>query len=379
MHIFFLSPEFPRKNAVHGGIGTFLLTFSKKLIENGHQVTVAGINGNSYVDEIIDGVRVVIFPNSKAKLVGWWRNFSKISEFIDKLNKVQPIDIVEGSELSLAFLDKNPVIKYVIRLHGGHHFFAEGEKRGINKWKGFQEVKSFQKADAFVAVSDYVKVHTAKYLSYHGKPIEIINYPISFDKFYPADPRKAVKNRLVFAGTVCEKKGIRQLIEALPFIAKKVPDISLEVYGRDWAFPDGKSYIAFLKETMASDVLKRVRFHGAVSHDQLPGFYEMAEICIFPSHMETQGLVAPEAMAMEKPVIFSQTGPGPETIDHGVNGWLCDPLQPESIANTVLLALEAKDRFPEIGKAARAKALQKFDPDRITQANLDFFKKILHP
>ena len=95
--------------------------------------------------------------------------------------------------------------------------------------------------------------------------------------------------------------------------------------------------------------------------------------------METQGLVAPEAMAMEKPVIFSQTGPGPETIDHGVNGWLCDPLQPESIANTVLLALEAKYRFPEIGKAARAKALRKFDPDRITQANLDFFKKILQP
>ena len=60
-------------------------------------------------------------------------------------------------------------IKYVIRLHGGHHFFAEAENRGINKWKGFQEKRSFKKADAFIAVSNYVKNHTATYLSYYNK------------------------------------------------------------------------------------------------------------------------------------------------------------------------------------------------------------------
>ncbi|RIW12248.1 glycosyltransferase family 1 protein [Algoriphagus lacus] len=378
MHICFLSPEFPRKGATHGGIGTFLLTFSKKLIENGHQVTVAGINGGKLIDEQIDGVRVVTFPASKAKLIGWWRNFSVISDFIDQTHEGHPIDIVEGSELTLAFLRKNPAIKYLIRLHGGHHFFAEGEKRGVNKWKGFQEKKSFQKADGFVAVSDYVKTHTETYLSYHSKPIEVINYPISFDKFYPADPEKTIPFRLVFAGTVCEKKGIRQLIAALPIVAEKFPKIHLEVYGRDWLFPDGRSYIGFLKESISEEILNRVQFHGAVSHDSLPGFYEQAEICIFPSHMETQGLVAPEAMAMEKPVIFSELGPGKETIDHGVNGWLCNPHSPESIAAVIIEALNAKDRFNEIGKSARKKALEKFDPDRMTAKNLEFYQKILN-
>lgn len=378
MHICFLSPEYPRKGSTHGGIGTFLLTFSKSLIDKGHQVTVAGINGDRFIDEMIDGVRVVIFPSSKAKLIGWWRNFSDISDFIDRVNAVHPIDIVEGSELSFAFLRKTPGIKYLIRLHGGHHFFAEGEKRVVNKWKGFQEKKSFRKADAFVAVSEYVKSHTAKYLSYHGKPIEVINYPISFAKFYPADPKKAVPFRLVFAGTVCEKKGIRQLIQALPLVSEKFPEIHLEVYGRDWLFPDGKSFISFLEESFRKEVLQRVTFHGPVSHDQLPGYYEQAEICIFPSHMETQGLVAPEAMAMEKPVIFSKTGPGTETIDHGVNGWLCDPHQPENIAQTIIEALNAKERFFEIGKAARKKALVKFDAEKMTLKNLEFYQKVLN-
>lgn len=378
MHICFLSPEFPRKGATHGGIGTFLLTFSKKLIENGHQVTVAGINGGKFIDEQIDGVRVVTFPASKAKLIGWWRNFSVISDFIDQTQEGHPIDIVEGSELTLAFLRKNPDIKYLIRLHGGHHFFAEGEKRGVNKWKGFQEKKSFQKADGFVAVSDYVKTHTETYLSYHSKPIEVINYPISFEKFYPADPKKTIPFRLVFAGTVCEKKGIRQLIAALSIVAEKFPKIHLEVYGRDWLFPDGRSYIGFLTESISEVILNRVQFHGAVSHDSLPGSYEQAEICIFPSHMETQGLVAPEAMAMGKPVIFSELGPGKETIDHGVNGWLCNPHSPESIAAVIIEALNAKDRFNEIGKSARKKALEKFDPDRMTAKNLEFYQKILN-
>jgi glycosyltransferase involved in cell wall biosynthesis len=177
---------------------------------------------------------------------------------------------------------------------------------------------------------------------------------------------------------VCEKKGIRQLIQALPMVAVKYPGIHLEVYGRDWLFPDGKSYISYLKESFPEEILNRVNFHGPVSHDQLPGFYEQAEICIFPSHMETQGLVAPEAMAMEKPVIFSKTGPGTETIDHGVNGWLCDPHDPESIAQTIREALSAKERFSEIGKAARLKALAKFDPEKMTLKNLEFYQKVLN-
>lgn len=377
MHICFLSQEYPKKGTTYGGIGTFLLTFTDCLIKLGHQVTIVGIDGTVEKDEWINGIRVVTFPRSKAKFIGWWRNYSKISAFLKELHIRQPIDILEGSELSLAFVQKVDDIPKVIRLHGGHHFFAEGEQRGVNKWKGFQEKKSFLKANGFVAVSDYVKTHTAVYLSYRDKPIEVINYPISFEKFYPADPKKTVPFRLVFAGTVCEKKGIRQLIQAIPLLVKEFPEIHLEVYGRDWLFPDGRSYIGFLKESIDAKVLERVHFHGAVSHDSLPEFYEKAEICIFPSHMETQGLVAPEAMAMQKPVIFSVLGPGTETIDHGVNGWLCDPHSPESIAFTIKEALNSKERFVEIGKAARKKALEKFDPDRMTAKNLEFYQKIL--
>jgi len=129
MHICFLSQEFPRKGASHGGIGTFLATFTRSLINRGHQVTVVGVTGSKFEDQMMDGVRVVNFPGSKAQLIAWWRNYQRVDDFLTTLHKEHPIDIVEGSELTLAFLNKKKGIKYVIRLHGGHHFFAEGEKK----------------------------------------------------------------------------------------------------------------------------------------------------------------------------------------------------------------------------------------------------------
>lgn len=377
MHICFLSAEFPRKGGTYGGIGTFLLTFSAQLIDLGHKVTVVGVGGKLMIDEWIQGVKVISLPQSKIKGIAWFRNNSRINLYLKELHATDPIDILEGSELSFAFLSKLEGVPQVIRLHGGHHFFAEGENRPINKWKGLQEKISFKKANSFIAVSEFVKSHTAKLLSYGGKPIEVINYPVSLEKFYEANPKKSIPYRLVFAGTVCEKKGIRQLMLALPKVASHYPQVHLEVYGRDWVFPDGKSYIQFLKDCLDVEILKRVQFHGPVSHLDLPEFYELADICVFPSHMETQGLVAPEAMAMGKPVIFSNTGPGPETIDHGINGWLCDPKDPDSIANAILNAFSMRGDFERIGKEARKKVFGKFDPKRITQKNLNFYQTLI--
>lgn len=376
MHICFLSQEFPKSGSTYGGIGTFLLTFSSGLIKEGHQVTVVGLIGDTHREEFHQGVRLVYFPLSQSKFLGWWRNFRRIGDYIQRLHLQNPIDILEGSELNLAFMPKIKGIPHVIRLHGGHHFFAKGENRKIEKWKGFQEKLSFSKADAFIAVSEYVKNATGELLSYENKPVQVINYPVSFEKFYPSNPEKVVPYRLVFAGTVCEKKGIRQLIQALPEVLEAYPLAHLEVYGRDWYFGDGTSFRDFLTAQMPEELLEKVTFHGSVSHDNLPACYEHAQVCVFPSHIETQGLVAPEAMAMEKPVIFSKTGPGPETIDHGLNGWLCDPLDPKSIAEMIKKAFETIPTHRELGKLAREKALYKFDPEKILNQNLDFYKSL---
>ena len=380
MHICFLTNEYPKAGFPHGGLGSFVKTMAEALVKNGLQVTVIGLN-YTLADETesVNGVRIIRIQKSKVKGLAWYFNSKNIAKTIAAIHKKNPIDIVEGAELSLAFLPKIKEIKYLIRLHGGHHFFAEGENRGINWWKGFQEKRSFKKADAFIAVSNYVKSHTAKFLSYHNKPIEVIFNPINSQLFQPLETAIEVSN-ITFAGTICEKKGVRQLIQSFPMVKEKFPNVILNLFGRDWLFPDGSSYIKMLQEIelpKIGDISKDIIFHGAVSYNEIPSAYAKAAVCVFPSHMETLGLVAPEAMVMEKPVIFTKLGPGPEVIADGKSGWLCNPHEPKEIANTIIQVLSKPQKAHEIAKQGRLSVLQQFEITKIVIYNIVYYRKIV--
>lgn len=379
MHICFLTNEYPKTGFPHGGVGSFVKTMAAALVAKGNQVTVVGLN---YVPsdetENGDGVNVIRIRKSKVKGLAWYFNSRRIAKTIAAIHSKNPIHIIEGAELAFAFLPKIKGISYVIRLHGGHHFFAEAENRGIAKWKGFQEKRSFAKADAFVAVSRYVKSHTAKYLSYHNKPIEVIFNPINHDLFHPIAMLQDANN-ITFAGTICEKKGVRQLLQAFRLVKEQLPDAVLHLYGRDWFFPDGRSYIKMLQETVLPELgvfSKDVFFHGAIAFDALPEVYAKAAVCVFPSHMETLGLVAPEAMAMEKVVIFTALGPGPEVIVDGQTGFLCNPHDATDLASKIMYVLKHQEAVVSIGKQARISVLKQFEKEAVLTKNIRFYRSI---
>jgi len=380
MHICFITNEYPKLDFPHGGVGTFIHTFSQKLIEEGHRVSVVGINVYTKVDEEEDDRGIYIFRLKPRILNGltWYLNNKSINKKLEEIHCKYPINIIETAELGLSFIKKNPKIKYVIRLHGGHHFFAESENRKVSWWKGFQEKKSFKNADAFIAVSDYVKTHTFKYLSLNKRPIEKINSPINLQHFQPL-LNSHIPFKIVFVGTVCEKKGIRQLIQAMAFVFELFPDANLDIYGRDWFFSNGDSYIDMLKD---SELLKlnsykdRVVFKGPVDYKEIPKKYAESHVCVFPSHMETLGLVAPEAMCMAKPVVFTKEGPGPEVISHGKTGLLCDPYNPSDIAKQIKWVFKNPEAAKKMGFNARNSVLERFNIDLIVEKNISFYSRI---
>lgn len=380
MHICFITNEFPKEGFPHGGIGSFVKTLAASLVKKGFQISVIGINYSpTNESEIVEGINVYRLKKSKVKGLSWYFNSRAVDKKIREIHKKNPIQIIECSELGLAFVSKIKNIRYIIRLHGGHHFFAESENRKINKWKGFQEKRSFKKADAFIAVSEYVKQHTEKYLSYHNKPIAYISNPIDTDFFKPIITNDS-DNKIVFAGTVCEKKGIRQLIQAFPLVKKEFPNVTLEVYGRDWFFPNGDSYMKMLKDKeliKLGTASRDINFHGAVPYSDIPQVYSEASLCVFPSHMETQGLVAPEAMAMEKAVVFTKLGPGPEAIENYKTGLLCDPYNPVDIAEKIIWFLSNKEEAEEMGKKARKYVITKYGLENILRQNIDFYKNVI--
>ncbi len=374
MNIVFISNEYP--TWAPGGKGTFIQTIARELVLQEHQVTVLGIGDSSRKEVLVDqGVTCIRLRKPRTPKAKFIENFARIRLALKKMHSIKPIDIVETSELDCAYLPKNPPYKKVIRLHGGHHFFAEAEKRGIDPIKGKREIKSFKNTDAFIAVSNYVKEHTSTLLNFGNARIETINYPVDTDILVPGvTVNPAI---ILFAGTICEKKGVRELIDAFQMVRNAYPEKTLHLYGRDWFFPDGSSYIEMLKKEYTPEMLEGVLFKGSVLRDVLYRAYASAGLCVFPSHMETQGLVVLEALLMKRPVIFSEYGPGPETIVHGEDGMLCDVYNAQDIASKIMWMIDNPSKAQKMGDLGRTRVQEKFEKSKIVAQNISYYNKII--
>ena len=99
-----------------------------------------------------------------------------------------------------------------------------------------------------------------------------------------------------------------------------------------------------------------VTFLGAKDQDILPYYYAAAEMVVMPSHYESFGMVALEAMAMGTPVIASEVGGLAHLIRHGHNGFHVPSRDPEALAARILHLLEDRDLRRRLGSEARAYA-----------------------
>lgn len=376
MHIVFLTNEYPKENISHGGIGTFVQFLAKKLVLQDVKVTVLGIN-NSFKDEFnLDGkIAVHRLKKSNWKIAKFYDQTKRIQRKLLEINNSNKIDIVEGSELNFSFYSKKTAYKKVIRLHGGHHFFTLELNNSLNIWKAFQEKQSFKKADYYIAVSDYVGSQTKKYLNFNFDYTVIYN-SIQLQKFYKSDITKEINNKLVFIGTVCEKKGVEQIIKSFPSIQKIYSNLTLEIVGRDWSSKYICSYKAYLKEKYSNTIQNSITFKGAVSYNEIPEIIETAQICIYPSLAESFGLTIIEAMAMGKSVAASNIYPFKEIVGKSESVSFFNPNSIKDISGTIIELLSNAKLREKQQKISRKHILDKFSIEKTIKDNLNFYSSI---
>lgn len=378
MHIVYLTHEYPQPNKPHGGIGSFVQTLARRLVKQGIQVSVVGVASIAQeVSEDDHGVSVYRLPSSRWRVARFIGNAKAVNRKLWQLHRESTIDIVEGAELAFAFIDKRLPVKRIIRMHGGHHFFATTLGNSISRWRAWQERQSFASATHICAVSQFVANQTAELLKLNADSITVIYNPVSMDRFYKSDSSKIEPRSLLFIGTVCQKKGVIQLIESLRSVKAIYPDVHLKLVGRDWRGKDCGSYVEFIKSTTDREMLDMVTFVGPVNHHSIPALIERAEVCVYPSLMESQGIVVLEAMAMAKAPIFMKHGPGSEIISQGVTGLLCDSYSPESIAEKILYMLDHPQEAQKMGEAARQDVLNRFDIELLVKQNVGFYNQCL--
>jgi glycosyltransferase involved in cell wall biosynthesis len=227
------------------------------------------------------------------------------------------------------------------------------------------------------AVSEFVAQRTSELLNLRERRIEILHNPVDVSAFRPRTDVPEQPGLILFVGTVCEKKGIRQLVQAMPAVVRSVPDARLWVAGRDTTDPNtGRSFTSLLRDLVPADLSRHVEFKGAVPHAELSTVIARASVCVYPSHMEALPLAWLEGLAMQKAIVASETGPGREVIEHGVSGLLCDPHNPDSIATQVIRLLRDDVLRRRIAMAARRRAEDRFAIGPLLARNEEFYEGV---
>jgi glycosyltransferase involved in cell wall biosynthesis len=375
VHICFLCSEYPP--APHGGIGSFTQTVAREYVKAGHQVTVVGAYPIAADTEDTDeGVRIMrIAQSRRAPLFRVFHNRRLFASVLDRLHAQPGLDIVEGGELDMGMLNPWAPGCKVLRMHGGPHFFsyAAGRKPGVVAI--YKERLAFRVANQLCAVSHYVADTTRELLKLGDRKITVIPNPVDLDAFHPAPAELEQDGLIVFTGTITERKGIRQLVQAMPAIRREIPNARLEVYGGDALNDaDAAAWTKALKDSVAPEVAAEIDWKGRVQRPVLSAALQRASVCVYPSHMEAMPIGWLEGLATGKAVVASRTGPGPELIRHGVNGLLCDPYDPASIAAEIVRVLKDRPLRRQLGETARRTCVELYSLPMLIKTNLAWYE-----
>lgn len=363
----------------HGGVGTLVQAQATSLARRGHRVTVVGmyaIDKEAVTEE--QGVRIVRLPHTTFAHTGFLLNQRRLRAALLDLNRRWPIDIVEGQEDSFGLSGRSFPARRILRMNGGHRFFATTLGQRPRPWRSWIERRSFAAADHICAVSHFVADTTSALLQLDTRQIRILPNFVDTETFRPQPGIPEEENLIVFLGTLCEKKGVRQLVAAMPEIARQVPGVRLHIYGRDTTSgTPPRPFSEVLRALVPSTLQDRVVFKGMANRATVPHALATASVVALPSHMEALPLAWLEAMSSGKAVVASHTGPGPEVIQDGASGLLCDPHDVSAIARRLVEALGSRTLRQSLGERARQRVLEKFSETVMMRENELFYRECL--
>ena len=217
----------------------------------------------------------------------------------------------------------------------------------------------------------------------YGSPadkISVVPLGVDLDRFQPQD-KDAARAELglegqrivLFVGRIEPLKGIDILINATAMLDSDV-DCSVLIVGGD---DESDGELDQLRDlTKDQGIENRVAFVGAIDRDKLPLYYNAADVCVVPSHYESFGLVAVEAMASGIPVVASRVGGLTGTVKDGETGYLVPWLCPEPFAERIELLLDNEPLRRNLGESAR-EAVGMYRCENVSNRILEVYEDLL--
>jgi len=173
-------------------------------------------------------------------------------------------------------------------------------------------------------------------------PIEAVSNGVDLERFYSYYSPSVVRTKyhlpagpvVLYVGRTDKDKDLDVLIRAVPSVSKAA-DAHFVIVG------DGGRTAKLKSLAQSLRVERKISFLGWIDHESpdLPQIYQIATVFAQPSSIETQSIVALEAMAAGLPVVAADGGALPELVQDGENGFLFPPGSSDDMAERIVTIL----------------------------------------
>jgi D-inositol-3-phosphate glycosyltransferase len=242
---------------------------------------------------------------------------------------------------------------------------TDAEKEGAYRIQGERQV--LVAANRIVAATLAEKAQLEWLYKADSKKITVVPPGVDTTHFYPipADEAKSFiglpqnERMILFVGRIEPLKGVETVIRAmatlkLANITSQHP-VHLAIIGGDPnASPEQMNVEMLRLQKLSHDLCmdRMIVFLGKRGQNTLPYYYSAAEVLVMPSHYESFGLVALEAMACGTPVVASQVGGLAFLVQDGVTGFSVPDQDPEALAEKLMEILGDSSKREQMGRNA---------------------------
>lgn len=175
---------------------------------------------------------------------------------------------------------------------------------------------------------------------------------------------------LLFVGRVAHEKNIGFLLRVVDRVRKDIPEVLLLIAGA------GPAREGLEHEAGQLGLAENVMFIGYLDrHTELNSCYHSADIFVFSSRTETQGLVLLEAMAQGVPVVSIAEMGTRDVLREGAGVWIAEE-EPDDFSGKVIMMLGDAGVRTRLGEAGREYA-QGWSAGKQAERMLDFYQSVI--